>query len=62
MEIKEAAIVQDLRVFQARGVSKEFGKKVLKRLSDEGEIAPHRTRSGRNLLTFGDAERLAHEL
>lgn len=62
MEIRTAKIVPDLRVFQAQGVSKEFGRKVMLELADKGEIQPHRTPTGRCLLSFEDAERLAASL
>ena len=62
MQIRNAKIVPDLRVFQAQGVSKEFGRKVMKELAARGEIRPHTTQTGRSLLNFDDAERLAFNL
>ena len=62
MEIRNAKIVPDLRLFQAQSVSKEWGRKVMAQLADKGEISPLRTPTGRCLLSFEDAERLALEL
>ena len=61
MVIRDAKIVPDLRLFQAQGVSKEWGRKVMAELVEKGEISPLKTPTGRWLLSFEDAERLAHE-
>ena len=62
VEIRDAKIVPDLRLFQAQGISKEWGRKVMAELVEKGEISPLMTPTGRCLLSFTDAERLAHEL
>lgn len=62
MNIRAAKIVPDLRVFEARRVSREHGRKRLRELAEAGVIAPERTPTGRCLLSFEDAERLAKAL
>ena len=62
MDIKNAKIVPDLRVFQAINVSKETGRKRMEELQSIGVIAPLRTPTGRCLLSYDDVERLAREL
>ena len=62
MSIRKAKIVPDLRVFEARGVSREHGRKRLLQLEQDGVIAPERTPTGRCRLSFEDAERLAEAL
>jgi len=62
MSLRAAKIVSDLKVYQAKNTSKEKGRKVLADLKERGVIAPDKTRTGRNWLTFDDAERLANAL
>ena len=62
MAIRDVKIVPDLRLFQAQGVTKEWGRKVMAELVEEGEINPLKTGTGRCLLSFKEAERLATEL
>ena len=62
MNIKNAKIVPDLRVFQTINVSKEAGRKRMEELSSKGLIEPLRTPTGRCLLSIEDAERLANAL
>ena len=62
MNIKTAKIVPDLRLFQTANVSKESGRKRMEELAKEGAISPLRTPTGRCLLSFEDAERLANAL
>lgn len=62
MNIKNAKIVPDLRIFQTANVSKEHGRKRMQELEKRGVISPLRTPTGRYLLSLEDAERLAHEL
>jgi len=62
VSIRGAKIVPDLRVYAARNVSKERGRKCLRELEERGLIAPERTPTGRTLLSFPDAERLAESL
>ena len=61
MEIRDAKIVPDLRLFQAQGVSKEWGRKVMAELIEKGEISPLKTPTGRCLLSLADTERLANK-
>ena len=60
--IRSMKIVPDLRVFEAASVSRELGRKRIKELAESGEISPKRTPTGRCLLSFDDAERLAAAL
>lgn len=62
MDIREAKIVPDLRVYAIRNVSKEHGRKRLTELSAQGAVQPLRTPTGRTLLSFEEAERLAAAL
>lgn len=59
MDIREAKIVPDLRVFTALNISREHGRKRLKELEKQGIIDPLRTPTGRTLLSFEEAERLS---
>lgn len=59
MTLHNSKIVPDVQVFRTRGVSKEYGRKVMQELESRGEISPHRTSTGRYTLSFDDAERLA---
>jgi hypothetical protein len=62
VEIREAKIVADLRVYAARHVSKDHGRRRLAELEAQNVIQPLRTPTGRTLLSFADAERLAAAL
>jgi len=62
MDIREAKIVPDLRLFEAVNVSRETGRERIRDLIALGEISPKRTPTGRCLLSFEDAERLANAL
>jgi hypothetical protein len=62
VNIREAKIVPDLRVFTARNVSLEHGRKRLRELQEQGLVDPLRTPTGRTLLSFEDAERLSAAL
>ena len=62
MNIRNAKIVPDLRVFGAANVSKEHGRKRMKALQDEGRIDPLLTPTGRYLLSFTDTETLVDAL
>ncbi len=62
MNIRNVKIVPDLRVFEAASVSREHGRKRLHALASRGVIEPKRTPTGRCLLSFEDAERLANAL
>ena len=60
--INTMKIVPDLRVFEAASVSRELGRKRITELAERGVISPKRTPTGRCLLSFEDAERLADAL
>ena len=62
MNIRKLKIVPDLRIFEATSVSRDHGRKRIKDLVAEGVIDPKRTPTGRCLLSFEDAERLANAL
>lgn len=62
MTIRDVPIVPDLRVYDFRRVSKEHGRKRLDELQRKGLIQPEITPTGRRLLSFCDAERLADAL
>ena len=62
MDIRDVKIVPDLRVFEAACVSREHGRKRMQALAARGAIEPKRTPTGRCLLSFHDAERLANAL
>ena len=62
MDIRNAKIVPDLRVFEAANVSRDHGRERLRDLVSENRIAPMRTPTGRCFLTFDEAELLAEEL
>ena len=62
MNIRDAKIVPDTRVYPFSNVSKEAGRKVMENLASQGVIEPHVTGTGRRLLSFEDAERLANAL
>lgn len=55
-------MLPDRRLYHALDVSLELGRKRLKELQDKGVINPQRTPTGRTLLSFQDAERLAAEI
>ena len=62
MDIREAKIVSDLRIFEAASVSREHGRGRLRDLVAEKKISPKRTPTGRCLLSFRDAEILVDAL
>lgn len=62
MNIRQAKIVPDLRLFSALNVSREHGRKRLGELEEKGVVSPLRTPTGRTLLSFEDAEKLAKVL
>ena len=59
MDIRTVKIVPDLRIFEAVSVSREKGRQTIRNLVEAGAINPKRTPTGRCLLSFEDAERLA---
>ena len=62
MNIMNAKIVPDLRVFEVMRVSRDHGRKRLKALITKGEIEPLKTPTGRFLLSFEEAKTLARKL
>ncbi len=62
MSIREVPMVNDLRIYQFKNVSKEHGRKRLAELQEQGLIRPVATPTGRKLLSFRDAEALAEAL
>jgi hypothetical protein len=62
MDIRKAPIIEDVRVYAFRNISKPTGRKRLERLQAEGVVNPTITPTGRKLLSFEDAERLAAAL
>jgi len=62
MNIREAKIVPDTRIYPLRNVSKEAGRKVMERLRARGVIDPMITGTHRRLLSFAEAEILANAL
>lgn len=62
MNIREAKLIHDLRVFVVANVSREHGRKRLSDLERAGKIKPLRTPTGRTLLSFDEAEVLSNSL
>jgi hypothetical protein len=62
LDIRTAKIVPDLRVYAVRNVSKEHGRRRLAELQEKAIVQPLRTPTGRTLLSFEEAERLAAAL
>ena len=62
MNIREAKIVPDTRIYSFRNVSKEAGRKVMEHLRTCGAIDPMITVTRRRLLSFAEAEVLAKAL
>ena len=56
MDLGNAKIIPDVRLFGFVGVSKECGRKTLERLEAEGVVSPLRTPTGRTMLSFREAE------
>jgi hypothetical protein len=61
-DVRDAPMIQDTILFQARRVSRTRGRRRLKELEARGEITPLVTPTGRRLLSIADAERLASAL
>ncbi len=62
MNIRDAKIIPDTRIYPLTNVSKEAGRKVLERLRETGEINPLMTSTRRCLLSYGEAQALANAL
>lgn len=62
VNIRNAKIVHDLRVFEAANVSRDHGRERLRDLVAEQKISPMRTPTGRCFMTFNEAEILANAL
>ena len=62
MNLKDAPLIADTRLFAYRNVSIETGRKRARELEAQGEISIVRTGTRRRWLTVEDAERLADAL
>ena len=62
MDIREAKIIADIRVFETANVSRDHGRERLRDLVAEKKISPIRTPTGRCLMSFSEAEILANAL
>jgi hypothetical protein len=62
MSLRQEKLITDLRVFSVKNVSRDHGRKRLKELQEQRLIDPLRTPTGRTLLSFDEAERLAAAL
>ena len=62
MNIRDAKIVPDTRIYPLRNVSKIAGRKVLEDLRERGVINPLETSTRRQFLSFRDAEILVDAL
>ncbi|MCH7923106.1 MAG: hypothetical protein IH975_08755 [Nitrospinae bacterium] len=62
MEIIDAKIVPDTRIYPLLNVSKESGRKVMDELRSRGVIDPRITGTHRRLLSFREAQILADAL
>jgi len=62
MNICDAKIVPDTRIYPLRSVSKEAGRKVMEDLRSRGVIDPMITGTHRRLLSFVEAQILADAL
>ena len=58
MKLFDAKIIPDVRLYQAVGVRKETGRKLVKNLEAKGVVSPLRTPTGRTLLSFHDSSAL----
>ena len=62
MNIRDAKIVPDTRIYPFFSVSKEAGRKIMAALEARGVVTPYHTATGRRLLSLEDTERLADAL
>ena len=62
MDLREAKIVHDRRIYEEVGVSRDHGKEKLHYLEAKSLISPKRTPTGRCFLSFVEAEILANAL
>ena len=62
VNIRDAKIVPDTRIYPLRNVSKMAGRKVLEDLRERGVIDPLETSTRRQFLSFRDAEILVDAL
>ena len=60
--IENVKIVPDNHVYRHAGISEKSGRKVMKRLAEQGEISPLITSTKRRLLSIEDARTLAAAL
>jgi hypothetical protein len=62
VNIRRAPLIEDVKIYTLRKVSKPTGRKRLERLEAAGVVSPMTTPTGRRLLSIEDAERLAEAL
>ena len=62
MDIQNAKLIPDLRVYEEAKVSRDHGRARCKELEDTGQISPLWTPTGRCLLSVTEAALLAKSL
>ena len=62
MNIREAKIIPIIRIFDLAEVSRDHGRDRVRDLVDENKISLKRTPTGREFVSFGDAEIIADAL
>jgi hypothetical protein len=60
--IRDARIIHVRRIFEARRVSPERGRRIYEDLKAKGLIEPEETSTGRDYVNFQEAEVLAEAL
>ena len=56
MDLYDAKIVQDVKLFGAFGISVKCGRKAVETLESQGLVSPLRTPTGRTVLSPREAE------
>ena len=56
MNIQDAKIVSDTRLFNALGISVKRGRRTVDALEDQGAVCPLRTPTGRTVLSVREVE------
>ena len=59
MDLKQVKIIPDTKLWPALGVSRDKGRRDLKKLEEQGLIAPIHTPTGRFNLSFNDLLQVA---
>ena len=59
MDLFEAKIIADTKLWSAIGVSRDKGRRDLKKLEKQGDVSPRRTPTGRADLSFKDVLAIA---